>query len=61
MVRDHLTIYGIMQSYTCWYHHRERLDEVPSNTSSEGEDERDYKGDNLLENGLQSDDELLEW
>jgi len=50
-----------MQSYTCWYHHRERLDEVPSNTSSEGEDERDYKGDNLLENGLQSDDELLEW
>ena len=43
VVRDHLTIYGIMQSYTFWYHHGERLDEVQLDTDSEGEDERDMK------------------
>jgi len=49
-----------MQSHTFLYHHREGLHEVQSDTDSKGEDERDNEDDSLLENEIQSDDELLE-
>lgn len=31
MVRSHLLLYGIIESYTFWYHHGERLGESESN------------------------------
>ncbi|XP_052197326.1 uncharacterized protein LOC127804495 [Diospyros lotus] len=41
MVETHLTVYGIVQNYTFWYHHGERLGESDSKSEygSEGEED----------------------
>ncbi|KAH0729678.1 hypothetical protein KY290_000797 [Solanum tuberosum] len=53
MVRSHLLVYGIIQSYTFWYHHGERLGEPESDS--------EFVEDNNIENDDDEDEmhELL--
>ncbi|XP_059279095.1 uncharacterized protein LOC132033211 [Lycium ferocissimum] len=45
MVRSHLIVYGIIESYTFWYHHGERLGEPQSD--SEFVDDNDIEKDDV--------------
>ncbi|KAH0697941.1 hypothetical protein KY289_015423 [Solanum tuberosum] len=46
MIDTHLKLYGIIQNYTLWYHHREHLGEPVSNSEDENDDEvEDYESE----------------
>uniref|UniRef100_M0ZLA0 Transposase-associated domain-containing protein n=1 Tax=Solanum tuberosum TaxID=4113 RepID=M0ZLA0_SOLTU len=47
MVRDHLIVYGIIQNYTFWYHHGERLGEPQSDSEFEDDDENGISAEEL--------------
>jgi len=40
-IQDHLIAFRIMQGYTFWYHHGERVGEAQSNIESEREEDED--------------------
>ncbi|XP_049396661.1 uncharacterized protein LOC125860692 [Solanum stenotomum] len=57
IVETHLIVYGIIQNYTYWYHHGERLGEPLSESEHEDEGE-DENGDAVEE--CESEDEVEE-
>jgi len=50
-IDTHLKVYGIIQNYNFWYHHREHFGELMSNSENETDDEVE---------GYESEDEVQE-